>query len=348
MWDVARAAGVSQATVSLALNSARGSRVSDTTRKRILRAARELGYRTNATAKALREGAVGIVGFIGDQVASSPFAGAIIEGAQQRAWEDGLLLMVVNTSGDAGLEEAAAEQMLTHQVQRFVYASMYNRPIEVPEALGDRDVVVLNAVNPSGRHSSVSPDEVSGGRAATEHLLARGHRRVAMIDIQTLDSGLPAAVGRHEGYQAAMKDAGLVVDPAIVRFGGGGPQDGYEHARALFAGRDLADPATPTAVFCANDRTAWGAYQALAELGLRVPDDVSIVGFDNQEELAPFLRPGLTTMDLPLREMGHLAVDILLDGAVQGAAVSAPAAEARLVPCELVERGSVSSPRRTA
>jgi LacI family transcriptional regulator len=347
MWDVARAAGVSQATVSLVLNGARGSRVSDATRKRVREAVQRLGYRTNATAKALREGAAGIIGFIGDQVASSPFAGAIVEGAQQRAWEDGQLLMVINTSGDAGLEAAAAEQMLSHQVQRFVYASMYNRPIEVPELLRDRDVVVLNAINPSGHHPSVSPDEVGGGRAATEHLLARGHRRIAMIDIQTLDSGLPAAVGRHEGYRAALEDAGIDVDPSIVRFGGGGPDDGYEHALALFADHDLRDAATPTAMFCANDRTAWGAYQALSELGLRIPEDVSVVGFDNQEELAPFLRPGLTTMNLPFREMGHLAVELLLgDDAPRGSRQRA--ADARFVPCELVERDSVAAPKEAA
>ena len=345
MWDVARAAGVSQATVSLVVNGARGSRVSDATRERVHDAVKSLGYRPNATAKALREGAAGIIGFIGDQVASSPFAGAIVEGAQERAWEDGQLLMVVNTSGDSGLESTAAEQMLSHQVQRFVYASMYNRPVEVPDALRDREVVVLNALNPSGRHPSVSPDEVGGGRAATDHLLAAGHRRIAMIDIETIESGLPAAVGRYDGYREALDAAGIPVDPSIVRFGGGGPDEGFQHAMDIFAGARPGDPATPTAVFCANDRTAWGAYQALTELGLRIPADVSVVGFDNQEELAPFLRPGLTTMDLPFRRMGHHAVDLLLGGHARRSPRARKPAPAVLVPCPLVERGSVAPPR---
>ena len=104
MHDVAAAAGVSQATVSLVLNSASGSRFSEDTRKRVRDAVNRLGYRTNAHAKVLREGVAGMIGFIGDSVATSPFAGKIIEGAQQRAWEAGLLLLTVNTGGDKELE----------------------------------------------------------------------------------------------------------------------------------------------------------------------------------------------------------------------------------------------------
>lgn len=338
MWDVARAAGVSQATVSLVLNGAGPTRVSPATQARVRQAVQDLGYRTNATAKALRERQSELIGFIGDEVASAPFAGKIVEGAQERAWQDGQLMLVVNTSGLAGIEDTAVEQMLSHQVTRFVYASMYNRPLTLPESLRGYEVVILNAVDPSESTWSVSPDEVDGGRQATEHLLAAGHRRVAMIDIESLESGLPAAVGRYEGYVEAMGAAGLPVDPELVRFGGGSPEFGFEHASALM---DLDEP--PTAIFCANDRTAWGAYQALTERGLRVPDDVSIVGFDNQETLAPYLRPALTTMNLPFREMGWAAVDLLLTG---GATQDGGSRTMRLH-CDLVDRDSVAPPKET-
>lgn len=337
MWDVARAAGVSQATVSLVLSGNR--RVSESTASRVRAAVAEIGYRHNATAKALRDGVAEMVGLIGDEVASAPFAGRVVEGAQERAWEDSQLLLVANTGGSGAVESAAVEQMLSHQVRRFVYASMFNRRVRVPDSLLSQDVVVLNGLDEAGEAWSVSPDEVQGGDDATAHLLEHGHRRVAMINIETLESGLPAAVGRHDGYRRALERAGVEYDEQLVRYGTGNTPDGFTHALALMR---LDDP--PTAIFCANDRTAWGAYQALAELGLRVPDDVSIIGFDNQDIIAGFLRPGLTTMNLPFREMGWAAVDLLL----RGAAERTPDSEGRrslLVRCDLVTRGSVAAPK---
>lgn len=340
MWDVARAAGVSQATVSLALRGNGGSRVSEETAARIRRIAEEIGYRANATARALRDGHSEMIGLIGDQVASAPFAGRIVEGAQDRAWQDDQLLIIANTEGSTELEQAAIEQLLSHQVRRFIYASMYNRTVTVPESLAGYDVVVLNALDPSGETWSVSPDEVRGGREATAHLVAAGHERIGFINIETLESGLPAAVGRHDGYLEALADAHLPADPTLIRFGTGSTPDGYTFTRELMA---LDDP--PTAIFCANDRTAWGAYQALSELGAKVPDDVSIVGFDNQDVLAPFLRPTLTTMNLPFREMGWRAVELLLSGESVRTTGNAGHRTVHLH-CELVERESVRAPRR--
>ncbi|MBM7505895.1 LacI family DNA-binding transcriptional regulator [Agromyces aurantiacus] len=333
MNEVAAAAGVSQATVSLVLNKAGGSRVAEATRQRVLEAAEELGYRPNAAAKTLRKGAAGLIGFVGDVVASSPFAGRIVEGAQARAWDDGMLLLTVNTGGDERLEAAAIDALLAQRVAGIVYASMYHRRLTVPEALEGLPTVVLNSEDAAGRARAVVPDEFEGGRAATRALLEAGHRRIAMINIETLASGLPAAVGRHDGYRSALGDAGVAYDRRLVREGDGNPQGGFDHTLALMS---AASP--PTAIFCANDRTAWGAYQALETLGLEVPRDVSIVGFDNQETLAPFLRPGLTTLGLPFVEMGRRAVDLLLGG---HAADEIP----ERIECPLIERGSVAAPR---
>lgn len=340
MWDVARAAGVSQATVSLALRGNGGSRVSEETAARIRRIAEEIGYRANATARALRDGHSEMIGLIGDQVASAPFAGRIVEGAQDRAWQDDQLLIVANTEGSPELEHAAVEQLLSHQVRRFIYASMYNRSVTVPQALAGYEVVVLNALDPSGETWSVSPDEVRGGRDATSHLIEAGHERIGFINIESLESGLPAAVGRHEGYLAALEAAGIAPAPELVRFGGGSTPDGYTFTLELMR---LPDP--PTAIFCANDRTAWGAYQALTELGARVPDDVSIVGFDNQDILAPFLRPALTTMNLPFREMGWHAAELLLGGGAVRTSANEGHRKVQLH-CEIVERESVRAPGR--
>jgi LacI family transcriptional regulator len=333
MHDVAHAAGVSQATVSLVLNNVGGTRVAPDTRAKVLAAVSKVGYRTNAAAKTLRDGTAGLIGFVGDVVASSPFAGRIVEGAQGRAWQDGMLLLVVNTGGDSELERASIDALLSHQVAGIVYASMYHQKLALPPVLDGVETVVLNSVDAAGRARSVVPDEVAGGRLAVEYLIRAGHSRIAMINIETLDSGLPAAVGRHAGYVDAMEHAGLEIDQNIILEGHGGPEDGHRLALELMGG---ARP--PTAIFCANDRTAWGAYNALNELGLRVPADVSIIGFDNQETLAPHLNPGLTTLALPFVEMGRRAVEILISG---GAQPGGP----ELVACHVVERGSVAAPR---
>lgn len=333
MHDVAAEAGVSQATVSLVLNSAAGSRFSNDTRKRVQDAVQKLGYRTNAHAKTLRDGISGIIGFLGDAVATAPFAGKIIEGAQERAWEDGLLLLTMNTGGNKALEAASLDSMLSYKVAGVVYAGMYHRRLDVPEALMGVPSVVLNSQDRKLRLHSVAPDEELGGLTATRHLLNAGHTRVAMINIETLESELPAAVGRFRGYTQAMSEAGLDVLPELVRFGRGNEEDGFTHAIELLT---AAEP--PTAIFCANDRTAWGAYQAAQELHLSIPRDLSIIGFDNQETLAPHLRPGLTTLELPFVEMGRRAVDLILQGAE-------PDGQVEFITCPLIERNSVTHPK---
>lgn len=332
MHDVAAAAGVSQATVSLVLNDAGGARVSEDTRQRVHDAAQQLGYRTNAHAKVLRDGVAGMIGFVGDYVATAPFAGKIIEGAQARAWEAGMLLLTVNTGGDQDLEAASLEAMLSHKVAGVVYASMYHRVVDVPEVLGEVPAVVLNAQDRSGTFPSIAPSEVLGGFTATKRLIDAGHRRIAFINIGHVEDRLPAVVGRLEGYRKALAEAGLPADDDLHRPGDGHEDGGYRNTLELMSG---ANP--PTAIFCGNDRTAWGAYQALASLGLSVPEDISVVGFDNQESLAPYLRPGLTTLELPFIEMGRRAVELILAG-------TPSPGHTELFECPIIERHSVAQP----
>ncbi|WP_347109324.1 LacI family DNA-binding transcriptional regulator [Paenarthrobacter sp. S56] len=332
MHDVAAAAGVSQATVSLVLNDADGTRFSEETRLRVQEASRRLGYRTNAHAKVLREGVAGMIGFVGDHVASAPFAGKIIEGAQARAWEAGMLLLTVNTGGDKALEAASLEAMLSHKVAGVVYASMYHQLVDVPAVLGEVPAVVLNAQDRSGTFAGIAPAEMLGGRTATRKLIDAGHRRIAFINIGAVEDGLPAVVGRLEGYREALAEAGLAYDDGLHRAGDGQETGGYRETLNLMA---LDHP--PTAIFCGNDRTAWGAYQALASLGLSIPADISVVGFDNQESLAPHLRPGLTTLELPFIDMGRRAVELILAG-------TPSPGHTELFECPLVDRHSVAAP----
>jgi LacI family transcriptional regulator len=292
---------------------------------------RELGYRTNAFAKTLRSGESGLIGFISDEVASSPFAGKLLKGAQNLAWETGHVILSIDTYDKAELEAAAIDMMLSYRVRGVVYAAMYHRVLDLPAGLRDVPTVVVNAQDRDGVVPSVFPDEEPGGYTATRHLVDAGHRRIAMINIQPPTSDLPAGIGRQAGYERALAEAGVAFDERLVRYGTGSVEDGLAFTRELVA---VDDP--PTAIFCGNDRTAWGAYRALESLGLRVPQDCSIVGFDNQETLAPYLDPGLTTIELPFEQMARRAVEILLSP--QG---TYP--QHHPIECSLVPRGSVAS-----
>lgn len=331
MHDVAAEAGVSQAVVSIVLSGRYAGRASETTAERIRDVAATIGYRTNLQAKTLKTGVAEIVGLVGDDVATSPFSGAMIKGAQDRVWEEGNTLMTVDTGGDSTLENAAIDTMLSHQVRGILYTAMYHREVEVPEAALETRTVCLNARDLAGRTPSVIPDDEKGGYDATRVLIDSGHTRIGMINIFP-NEGIPAARDRRRGYQRALTEAGLATDPDLLVAGEGVHSSGRDGARALLG---LDDPAT--AIFCGNDRTALGAYQEIESLGLSVPEDVSIVGFDDQDVLRDYFHPGLTTVQLPFLAMGEHAATLVLDP-------TAPA-DTHALPCPVIHRGSVAPPK---
>lgn len=332
MADVAQATGLSPTTVSFVINDVPYANIPEETRQRVWRAVRELGYRPNAAAKMLRTQRSQTIGFISDEVATTPNAGEVIRGAQERAWSEDKLLMIVNTGGDASLLEAAVETLLARQVEGIIYAAMFHQEISSPTNLGEVPVVLLDCFSADRALPSIVPDEVSGGRTATNVLLEHGHRRIGMINLNYRRNPA-AAYGRLQGYGEALAAAGVAFDPALVIESRGNADDGY-----LSALRLLQLDVPPTALFCATDRMAMGAYDAIRDCGLRVPDDVSVVGFDNQELIAAYLRPALTTVALPHYAMGRWAVEHLLE-LIEAAPGSAPIQ--RLEPCPLVTRASV-------
>lgn len=336
MHDVAAEAGVSQATVSLVLGGKSSNRVSDETAERVLAVASQLGFRTNAHAKMLREGRSRMIGLIGHDIATSPFAGELILGAQTQAWEREHVLLTVDTARHASLEKAAIEMMQSHQVVGIIYAAMYHQIVTLPPSLASVRTVCANAQEVTNSITSIFPDEVRGGREAAEALLTAGHKRIGMINIADEGSTLPAAAGRLSGFAAVLAEAGAPLDQGLVAHGWGSYEDGRAGAEAL-----LSHPQPPTAIFCGNDRTALGAYHALAARGLSVPDDVSLVGFDDQTIISSLFEPRLTTFQLPLQQIGRLAVDELLD----------PQAErGRRIPvhCPIHAQRSVAQPKESA
>jgi LacI family transcriptional regulator len=329
--DVAARAGVSVTTVSHVLNEVPGKRITDATRDRVRRAAGELGYSPSSVARNLRLQRSQMLALISDEIATTPYAGRMILGAQEAASKAGWLLMLVNTGSDSEFEAAEIQALRQRQVDGFLYATMYHREVTLPEAVAGVPTVLLDARSENSDVPSVVPDEVAGGRTATEELIRHGHQRIGFVNNA---DDIPATHGRLEGYRAALQEAGIKFDKRLVAVGQSDTEGGLLAARQLLEATER-----PTALFCFNDRMAMGAYHAAAELGLRIPQDLSVVGFDNQELIADGLRPGLTTVALPHYEMGAWAVEALI-ARIEGR----DGAEHEALSCPLVVRNSVDRP----
>lgn len=340
MTDVAKHAGVSRTAVSFVLSNRADASISEDTRRRITEAAHFLGYRPNAGARALASQRSDWYGLV-TEIVTAPFAVDIIKGAQDRAWKDHRFLLIASTdqgvadgAGPAdgeqrSLEDAAIEKLLEQRVEGLLYAATWHRAVQVPQAVREVPTVLINCFDANGELPSIVPDEVNGGRRATRRLLEAGHRRIGFIN---LDPDIPAAVGRLEGYRLELASAGIALDEGLIASGHATADGGYEAVCRIL---DQTDP--PTALFCGNDRMAMGAYDAIKERGLSIPQDIAVIGFDNQELIAAYLRPKLTTVALPFEEMGALGVQSLS----QLTAGQPITAHKQMVDCPLLERFSV-------
>jgi len=331
--DVARLAGLSTSAASMILNGRPDTRLSQDAHDRVNAAAEALGYRPNVAARGLRTDKTLTIGFISDVVATTRFASGLIKGALEAAEAAGHVVLVLETGGDPAREAEAIAAVLDRQVDGIIFATMRARELFIPDLPAGTAVVMLNATN-TRYPDCVLPDEFVGGQRAVELLVEGGHREgIALLgqnDEVERDVFRSATVARRvAGIRTAMADAGLrfVAEESIWLWE---PDEGYQATRALLQRRDDVK-----ALLCMNDRIAFGAYQALAEAGLAVPDDVSVVSFDN-DELAAYLRPGLTTVGLPHEAMGSRAVEVLLSGTGSGEV---------LVPMPVVTRASTGRPR---
>lgn len=327
LLDVARRAGVSRTTASFVLTGRRDMRISAEAEERVRQAARELNYRPNLMARGLRTSFTHTIGLVSDTVATEPFAVEMIRGSVATALSHNHLLFVGETQGDRRLEKRLVEDMLDRGVDGFLYAAMYTREARVPNVFRGHRVVMVNYAVPGRHASSVLPDERGAGRTAAQALLSAGHRDHVYLVGETKPD-IYAAAMRRDGIEAAFaaQDLRLAGDVDALWW----PESSYLAVRDF-----LATGARVTAFICLNDRVAFGTYQALQEAGLRVPEDVSVVAFDDSD-LARWLRPQLSSVALPHFELGRRAVELLLaEDAATGPA---------LVPMPLAGRGSIGPP----
>ncbi|TLM70882.1 LacI family DNA-binding transcriptional regulator [Pseudarthrobacter sp. NamB4] len=336
--DVAQAAGVSVTTVSHVLNDVAYARVRPETKEKVRAAAEQLGYEPNRLAQALRTQRTGMLGLLSEDIATTPHAGRIILGADEAARRRGYNLMIINTSASASLESRTTDvqALLERQVDGILYATMYHRNVELPANLGTIPSVLVDSVSTGKNITAVVPDEERGARTAVTALLDAGHTKIGFLN-NTDD--VPATRLRLQGFRATLAEAGLDGGTAPVEAEASEVQGGYEAALRIL---DRAD--RPTALFCYNDRMAMGAYRAAAELGLTIPDDLSIVGFDDQQLIAANLHPGLTTVALPHYEMGAWATEQLIDAIEGKTDLGQTAAKPTILDCPLVPRNSVAQP----
>ena len=332
MTDIAALAGVSQTTVSLVLNDAMGARLSSETRQRVLDAAKQLGYRLIRRGPA-RPSATDatVIGFMVDEMSTDPWCAIALDGVREKAWEFGLTVSIAVTRGDAEMEQAALAQLRNQPMLGLIYGTIQTRAIAPSPAFADQPTILLNCFAADRSLPSIAPGEVLGGRAATERLISAGHTRIGLIEGEVW---MDAMRDRLKGYRQALTSHEIPFDATLVRPGNWEPSAGYEQTHALMK---LKNP--PTAIFCANDLMALGCFEALKELGLRIPADVAVIGYDDRE-IAQFMRPPLTTMLLPHFEMGLLAAEYLVDHA--GRPEKRPAQIK--VECPLVERASIAGP----
>ncbi|MBL8160901.1 MAG: LacI family DNA-binding transcriptional regulator [Anaerolineae bacterium] len=332
MEDIAKRAGVSRGTVSRVLNN--HPAVSDETRAHVQEVIDQLNYRPNFSARQLRTDSSNLVGFITDEVTTTPYAVDMIRGAQEALWSRGKVLLVINAGYGTKLIQSSLEVLLERRVEGVIYMAMYHHVVELPPQVAEVPLVLANCFATDASYPSVVPDEFGGGYAATQALLERGHRRIAFLNAGEqpgIMSSIPAAGGRLAGFKQALQDYGVSMDEDLLLYTDQSPACNYRMTMELM---HKASP--PSAIFCFNDRVALGCYGALAELRLRVPDDVAVVGFDNFTAIAECMWPQLTTVQLPHYEMGQWAVEYLMT-----AQKSSLQPIQHKLPCPLVRRQSV-------
>jgi LacI family transcriptional regulator len=324
--DVAERAGVSVATVSKVLNGRYG--VSASTLAHVQAVIEELGYHSSIVASSLRSHRTNVVGILVADL--EPFSTELLKGAAGAVRDTPYELVVYSAGGRAADRVGWERRYLSRLGGTLIDGALLVTPTVVDAQVGIPVVAVDPHTGDSGV-PTIASDNLHGARLATEHLLELGHRRIGFIAGR---ADLESARLREQGYRLALADAGIEVDPALLGEGSFEVEPAHKSALEMLLG---AEP--PTAIFAANDLSALGVLAAAAELGIDVPADLSIVGFDNVPE-SVMSEPPLTTVDQSIQLMGRRAVEMLL-GLLGGAEIP----QRITLSTRLVQRKSTAAPR---
>lgn len=329
--DVAALAGVSRATVSFVLNERADVKISPATRQRVIDAATQLGYHPHAPARQLAGGSSLTLGLVllqtPEQVAGDALLAETLRGLSTAARTAGYRVLVESIiPGDGGY----AEILRTRRAEGLVISGPRRDDPTLEPLVNEGFPIVLQGSLPGFRGPSVDVDNVAGARRAVEHLIELGHRRIGCVTNAPL--AYTAASERLEGYRQALQAAGIVFNETLVAEGEFDAPSGHRAMTRLLAADRVS------AVFAASDVVALGVIGALREAGQRVPQDVSVVGFDDIP-LAAYVDPPLTTVRIPAFELGLTAGQALVDQVARR-----PVADRTLLPIELVVRASTAPP----
>jgi LacI family transcriptional regulator len=297
--DVAKSAGVSVATVSKVINGRYG--VASATELRVQAVIEQLGYESSIVARSMRSRRTNVVGILVAEF--EPFSTELLKGISEAVEGTGYELMAY--SGGLGRTESVGWEQ--RSLNRLAGTLIDGAILVTPTVVAEHGTVPVVAVDPHTGPSgtpTVDSDSFAGARTATQYLVSLGHTRIGFLGGRP---DLESARLREEGYRSALAEVGISVDPALMRVGGYRPDLADPPAHEL-----LSLPDRPTAIFAANDLSAIRTVEVAREVGLRVPDDLSVIGFDNVPESA-LTDPPLTTVAQPIHEMGAAALEMVID-----------------------------------
>jgi LacI family transcriptional regulator len=325
--DVAEKAGVSYTTVSHVINGTR--RVAAETSERVLRAVNELSYEPSAAARCLRKGVSGIIGVMSDH-AVDPYFAEILRGIEEACRGTGQGILVCHSDGSAEMEEDNIRMLKSKGADGLIINSLIGPDHTIEKLKASRaPVLVLQSVFPEGGIDCLHTDDKGGARQAVQRLIELGHRLIACV----AGTAMPHSSSRRrlEGYREALTGAGLYLSDDYLRLGDFSMHSGYANTIDLMR---IDKP--PTAIFLCSDSMALGALRALADLGISVPGQVSVAGFDDLP-FCEFCSPRLSSVRHPGAELGRLAVERLRARAMDPSLK----AECRALPSSFISRESI-------
>ncbi|WP_386686582.1 HTH-type transcriptional repressor PurR [Lonepinella sp. MS14437] len=301
--DVAKIAGVSTTTVSHVINKTR--HVAEDTKQAVLNAIRTLSYSPSDVARSLKINTTKSIGMI-VTTSESPYFAEIIHAVENHCYRQGYSLFLCNTQNDTKKIKNHLEMLAKKRVDGVLImcAEYHQESIDLFNNFQDLPLVVMEWGIQHSNNDMILDNSFNGGYLATQHLIENGHQKIGIISGELNKT---TAQTRFQGFEKAMSDAGLTLNPNWIQEGSFEPEDGYECMNKILEQQEL-----PTAVFCCNDVMALGAISAITEKGLRVPDDISIIGYDNIHS-SRFYAPPLTTIHQSKARLGERALQLLLE-----------------------------------